>query len=276
MIKANYHTHTYLCKHAIGTVEDYVQKAVSLGFSELGMSDHGSNDLEYFKKEGIFPDYTVSRMFLYQLPDYIAAVNEAKEKYRDVIRIYRGLECEYFPEDDGFTKMLRDQLEYMVLGVHFYKYKGKAADTFAGLNSENVEGYFETAIAAMETGYFRILAHPDLFMLRYQGLNGYRKMDSLTEAGSRRMIECAIRNGIALEVNCQGINATEKFGVTEGYAYPTKEFFTLLKEYPEAEVVIGADAHFPDLMGSDCVTKAEEFCRELGIRTVKDNLLKII
>ena len=26
-IKANYHTHIFLCKHAIGDVEDYVKKA---------------------------------------------------------------------------------------------------------------------------------------------------------------------------------------------------------------------------------------------------------
>ena len=28
MLKANYHTHTYLCGHAIGDVSDYVNEAI--------------------------------------------------------------------------------------------------------------------------------------------------------------------------------------------------------------------------------------------------------
>ena len=40
-IKANYHTHTFLCNHAEGHVEDYVKQAVAYGFEEIGMCDHG-------------------------------------------------------------------------------------------------------------------------------------------------------------------------------------------------------------------------------------------
>ena len=47
MLKANYHTHTYLCGHAVGDVEDYVNEAIRLGYTELGMSDHAHTP-EYF------------------------------------------------------------------------------------------------------------------------------------------------------------------------------------------------------------------------------------
>ena len=36
----NYHTHTKLCKHAIGEMEEYVVKAIENGFKTLGFSDH--------------------------------------------------------------------------------------------------------------------------------------------------------------------------------------------------------------------------------------------
>ena len=36
----NYHTHTFRCQHANGTVEDYVREAIAKGFDILGMSDH--------------------------------------------------------------------------------------------------------------------------------------------------------------------------------------------------------------------------------------------
>lgn len=35
-IKTNFHTHVQRCRHAGGTEEEYVQAAISLGFTQLG------------------------------------------------------------------------------------------------------------------------------------------------------------------------------------------------------------------------------------------------
>ena len=56
MLKANYHTHTYLCGHATGDVDDYVNEAIRLGFSELGMSDHAHTP-EYFMTKDEYYDF---------------------------------------------------------------------------------------------------------------------------------------------------------------------------------------------------------------------------
>ncbi|MEI3505641.1 MAG: PHP domain-containing protein [Bacilli bacterium] len=40
-IESNYHTHTFLCKHAIGDVEDYVKRAIQLGYHTIAITDHG-------------------------------------------------------------------------------------------------------------------------------------------------------------------------------------------------------------------------------------------
>ena len=37
---ADYHMHTPLCRHATGTVEEYVARARELGLPEIGFSDH--------------------------------------------------------------------------------------------------------------------------------------------------------------------------------------------------------------------------------------------
>ena len=37
---SNFHTHTYLCKHAEGKPIDYVKEAIKAGCSALGFSDH--------------------------------------------------------------------------------------------------------------------------------------------------------------------------------------------------------------------------------------------
>ena len=52
MLKANYHTHTKLCNHAVGMPEDYVLKAIELGFKELGMSCHAPVPRDFMSEEG--------------------------------------------------------------------------------------------------------------------------------------------------------------------------------------------------------------------------------
>ena len=37
---ANYHTHTWRCRHADGTEREYVEKAIESGLKILGFSDH--------------------------------------------------------------------------------------------------------------------------------------------------------------------------------------------------------------------------------------------
>lgn len=36
----NYHTHTVLCRHAVGSYEEYIKEAISAGIKKLGFSDH--------------------------------------------------------------------------------------------------------------------------------------------------------------------------------------------------------------------------------------------
>ena len=37
---ADYHMHTPLCGHAIGSPEEYVVQAIKVGLKEIGFSDH--------------------------------------------------------------------------------------------------------------------------------------------------------------------------------------------------------------------------------------------
>ena len=40
MIMIDYHVHTYLCRHAEGDPQDYVNAAVEKGLKEIGIADH--------------------------------------------------------------------------------------------------------------------------------------------------------------------------------------------------------------------------------------------
>ena len=47
----DYHTHTELCGHATGTIEEYIESAVAKGIREIGFSDHAPMPEEI--REGI-------------------------------------------------------------------------------------------------------------------------------------------------------------------------------------------------------------------------------
>ena len=88
---ANYHTHTPRCRHASGSENEYIEKALSRGLEVLGFSDHTPY---------LFPGdyYSTFRMFPEQTEDYFTTIERMKKEYAGKITIYSGLEAEYYPK----------------------------------------------------------------------------------------------------------------------------------------------------------------------------------
>lgn len=62
MIAVDYHTNTFLCKHAKGAPEEYLRVAAERGITSLGISDHCP----------ISPGYDVNcRMDINQFEEYL-------------------------------------------------------------------------------------------------------------------------------------------------------------------------------------------------------------
>ena len=72
MVRENYHTHTYLCRHAVGKIEDYVKEAIKHNFHSLGISDHGPLENSGFKRMTIEEFYS----------SYLADFKKCYDKYR--------------------------------------------------------------------------------------------------------------------------------------------------------------------------------------------------
>ena len=90
-MKANYHTHTPLCRHAWGSEEEYVQKAIKEGLEILGFSDHAPH---IFAVENF---NSPARMDISQIGQYFETLLNLREKYKDYIEILIGFETEYYP-----------------------------------------------------------------------------------------------------------------------------------------------------------------------------------
>ena len=100
----NLHTHTTFCDGK-NSPEEMVLSAISKGFSVLGFSGHGytSYDLAYCMKD---------------MGGYISTVNMLKEKYKDKIEIYLGV------EEDASSYLNRSDYDYILGSNHYVKKDG--------------------------------------------------------------------------------------------------------------------------------------------------------
>ncbi len=223
-MKYNYHTHTFRCHHAEGTEEEYVQRAIAGGVTHMGFSDH----FPFCFPNGAESSYRVSTD---EAALYVNTVKHLAEKYKDKIKIYCGFEMEYYPE---FFEEMRENAvkygaEYLILGQHFLKpecYPNAVASTWANKPDELLRDYTSLVVAAIHSGTFTYVAHPDIFT--YHG-------DPAFYDSEMRRLCCAAREcNVPLEINFLGIRA-RRF-------YPHEEFWRIAGE-EGVPVVFGFDAH---------------------------------
>ena len=271
-MKANYHTHLSLCGHADGMSEDYVKVAIEEGFHSLGMSDHGPIKPEFMTKEEFKYNWLERQMTYEEFIDiYLPDCIKTKEKYKNLINFYIGIEIEYlYPFHDYYVE-LRKKLDYMNLAVHFYYHNGKITNSFDDVTYENVYSYGLNAKKAMETGLFDIMVHPDVFMYHYKDANGTRTFDEECEKTARLVIESAIKNNVYLEINVGGIfKVTSNDEIVGQFAYPRDEFWKIVSKYPEAKVIIGVDAHKPEQLRATEIKLAYEFAKKHNINVLEE------
>ena len=265
MLKANYHTHTYLCGHAVGDIDDYVNEAIRLGFKELGMSDHAHTP-EYFMSKDEYEHNYLSEIMTDKDFDeiYVPKVLEAKKNPN--IKVFLGLETEYFPEFKEYFYDLRKKVDYLILGIHFFNYNGANYSPYDPFSPNLVRAYTDIAIEAMSTGLYTVFAHPDLFLMNYRSEKGHRVFDEVCKECSLKLIEAAIKYDVYLEINANGIKKGLRKTDEEKdeYLYPRSEFWELVSG-TKAKVVIGADAHAPEALGYYTIDKAEEFAKQFDL-----------
>lgn len=265
MIKANYHSHLVYCNHAEGHAEDYIKVALKHDFTELGISDHApllpcfmsSSEFERFGRN--YRTMTLDTA----LTKYLPEIEEAKRKYAGQIKILSAFEIEYFSTSEFFARYLRKKVDYLNLGIHMFEYGDQIFNSYYQVDTNTIYAYMDAAIKGMKTGLFNALVHPDLFMYAYKDKNMERKFDEHCAYVSRKIIETALECNVYLELNANGINNSR---FSKEWLYPCKEFWEIVKEYPNVKIIIGADAHSLKALTCDYIRQAEEFAKELGLK----------
>ena len=232
-MRIDLHNHTILCNHATGSVEEYVQRAIELGIDEYGFSDHAPMNYD--------PKY---RMDISQKQQYEKWVLDAKEKYKDKIKILLGYEVDYL---DGYIldEIIKSKVDYLIGSVHFLRNKsdmwGFDNPEFIGVyKSKDIDSiwieYFDAIKSMAKTGLFDIVGHFDLIkvfkFLPKKDIKLIAK-DALLEIKKSNMV---------LEINPAGLRKP----INE--TYPSKQLLELAFEM-QIDITFGSDAHSTDQVG---------------------------
>lgn len=263
MIKNNYHTHVSYCNHAIGEVEDYVKMAISLGFDEIGITDHAPIPENFMNKTDYEHNWCSENMKVETIDKYLNDIKECQNKYSDKIKILSGFESEFLPKELEFYKFLRSKVDYLNLGIHYFEYNNKIYNTYSDVDEYSLDGYVKSCILAMESGLFNTLVHPDLFMYNYP------KFDDKCIRATKAIIASAIKNNVYLEINAGGVRHSRKNKIFDRFLYPNIDFWKICKNYPELKIIIGADSHKPSELGSDEIQEVCQFAEELGLNVLQ-------
>ena len=254
----NYHTHTQWCNHGTLSMQTAIEEALDAGLIELGFSEHAP-----------FPDDRLFRMKYTDLERYINYVDILKTKYADRIKIKKGLEIEFFSEDMSYYSELLTKLniDYLILGQHYFCSGKHMIKTKQMEHTGLIIEYAKSLAEAMNSGLFRIVAHPDYcFSCDFPlDTNVYRAIEII--------ISSAERTRTILEINANGFRKSE-FESCIGIRnkYPFVPFWESVTTH-NVQCMIGSDAHYPGQIYDDAVKKTILFANELNLSLVYSNLI---
>ena len=223
------HNHTILCKHATGTVEQYVKKAIEKKIEYFGFSDHAPMNFD--------PKY---RMNFEQMHEYEKTILHIKNKYKDSLHVLLAYEVDFL---DGYVddRVLKAKVDYLIGSIHFIGKWGFDNPEFIGqYKHKNIdkiwEEYFEAIEALAKSKLFHIVGHIDLIKV----FNFLPKKDIKSIA--HKAIKEIKKANMVVEINAAGFRKPIK------EAYPSNSIMELLSEY-DIPITFSSDAHEPDQVG---------------------------
>ncbi len=220
------HSHTPLCKHAVGLPHEYAEVAYRRGLHGLMVTCHNPMP----------PDFSPRvRMGMEDFDDYLRMVFRARQDWRGRIDVRLGIEADYFP---GYERWVEHQLQladfqYVIGSLHpqldEFKDRYWTGDALAFQRT-----YFRLLADSAETGLFDCLSHPDL--VKNETPDDWQPELILDDI--RAALDRIAKTGVAMELNTSGLNKT----IPEMNPFPQMLVEMRRRSIP---VVIGSDAHQP-------------------------------
>lgn len=229
------HTHTRLCKHAVGVPMDYAAAAATAGLTGFIVTDHNP-PFEH-------PYGLPYRMDPNQFDEYLELVEMARTAWAGRVDVRLGIECDFVPglETDIEASVCRAPYDY-VLGSLHCNMRDHLDRFFNGDVRAYTTLYYEQMGQAAESGFYDALAHPDVPKFMWPELWDFERI----RPDVCRFLNRVAASGMALELNTSG--------VLKAYPEmnPGREMLVLMNERG-IPVVVGSDAHDPARTGDGFV-----------------------
>ena len=243
MTRIDLHNHTTRCNHAVGTMDEYLLRAIELGIDIYGFSEHAPMDFD--------PYY---RLGFEEIALYHKDVLDAKERYKDSIDILLGYEVDYLPGHMD-ERVLNAKVDYLIGSVHFIdKWSFDNPEFIGGWQSKDIDeiwqAYFEATEAMASSGKFDIVGHLDLIKV----FKFLPKQD--TRLLAKNALHAIKKSNMVLEINTAGLRKPI------GELYPSH---ALLEEAYALDIPItfSSDAHAVEHIGAG-YEKAIEMAQAVG------------
>ncbi|HPW99456.1 MAG TPA: histidinol-phosphatase HisJ [Sedimentibacter sp.] len=242
----NLHTHSLYCDGSCSP-EEMVLSAINNNFDSLGISSHGPVNKE--------TDWNIKQD---KVEEYIEEVKRLKEKYKDKIEIFLGMELDYIP-GAGFTDLclsLMKRLDYYIGSVHYlgtlkngymwtvdYTIEELLTgidESFEGNIRKAVEKYYETVSEMAEKYQPPIIGHLDLF-------NKNNKDNILFDERDKWYVE-AVKKCLNVIKNTSSVIEINTGGIARNYSneqYPSTLILKMIKG-KNIPIMVNSDAHTAD------------------------------
>lgn len=238
MIRQNLHTHCTYCDGK-NTLEEMVLAAIDKGFSSLGFSSHCFSNLSY-------DECGIKTASDYE--SYLSEVEALKQKYKNQISIYRGIELESRIKDELYP-IPDPRLDYSIGSIHWFyldsrhwevDYKAEillqAKESFGGFRPL-IESYYNEVIEFAKHSSYSITGHIDL-VTKFSELNNFGfENESWYRDAALSAAESVVKCGKLVEVNTGAIS--------RGYRttpYPDPFILKRLAEL-NAPIIVTTDCH---------------------------------
>jgi len=241
----NHHTHS-LYSDGSSQPEEYIIEAVSKGFHILGFTEHSPLPFENtfsFKQEN--------------KEEYVALMQNLKQKYRSQIAVYAGMEMDYIPGmSENFSKVKAEyKLDYLIGSVHLVKptdneelwftdgpdyrtYDKGLNELFGGDIRKAVTAYYSQLNAMIESQHFDIIGHFDKIKMHNRD-RFFREDEAWYQSLVNETLSLIQDRDIIVEVNTRGI-----YKQRSETTYPGLDILKQIKKL-RIPVMVNSDAHKP-------------------------------
>ena len=238
---ADGHVHTFLCRHAVGSMEDYVRAAVARGLACLTFLEHLEVGIRYPYRSWLEEE---------DFDQYFTEGRRLQRAYQGRIDIRLGVEMGYNPEAVAVLRAKLRQYPWDRVGLscHFFRH-GERHLNLLSRNPESLGELTRIGMATVLRHYFAmltdavyqldatVLCHLDAALRHMPDLHFSTQHNEQIEA----LLQAVRERGMALEINTSGFDY-------RGNPFPADWIITRALELG-ITLAAGSDAHRPEDVG---------------------------